>query len=366
MGFRCGIVGLPNVGKSTLFNALTMTQAAEAANYPFTTIEPNIGRVAVPDPRLEAVAECAGAERVVPAQLTFVDIAGLVRGASKGEGLGNKFLGHVREVDAIVHVLRCFEDPDISHVSGGVDPVSDADVVETELVLADWQVLEHRHEALVKQVRGGDKTAAVELDAVALARGALGEGRSVRDLPAKDRHLPGIHGLNLLSAKPQLFVCNVEESAAADGNVYSQRAEAWAAQQKTAALVIAAALEAEITALEEAEERAEFLADAGLAEPGLNRMIKAGYRLLDLISFFTANENEAHAWTIANGATAVDAAGHVHTDMARGFIRAETIAWNDLIARGGEAGAREAGELRLEGREYHVRDGEVLRFRFSV
>ena len=366
MGFRCGIVGLPNVGKSTLFNALTMTQAATAANYPFTTIDPNVGQVAAPDARLEAVADIAGSPRVVHAQLGFVDIAGLVRGASEGEGLGNQFLGHIREVDAVVHLLRCFEDAEVSHVHATVDPVADADIVESELMLSDLQVLERRHQVLAKRFRGGDKEARGEFDAVRRALEALRLGRPLREPPAATGRAPAVRALNLLSAKPQLLVCNVEEAAAARGNAHSRAVEATARRRSLPALTISAALEAEIALLEDPDERAAFLADAGLRASGLERLIAAGYRLLDLITFFTANENEAHAWTIPAGASAVEAADRVHTDMARGFVRAETIGWDELISCGGEAGAREAGKLRLEGRDYVVRDGEVLRFRFIV
>jgi len=366
MGFRCGIVGLPNVGKSTLFNALTTTQAATAANYPFTTIEPNVGQVAAPDTRLGHLADITGLPRIIHAQLGFIDIAGLVRGASKGEGLGNQFLGHIREVDAIVHLLRCFEDPEVSHVHAVVDPVSDADVVETELMLADLQFLERRHEALAKRFRGGDKEARAELEALEGALEELRRGRPLRDLPAEKRQAPALRALNLLSAKAELLVCNVEEAAAALGNAHSHAVEAYALQRGLPVLTVSAALEGDIASLDDPEERAAFLADAGLPASGLERLIATGYRLLDLTTFFTAGETEVRAWTIPAGASAVEAAGQVHTDMARGFIRAETIDWQELIACGGEVGARDTGKLRLEGRDYVVRDGEVLRFRFSV
>jgi ribosome-binding ATPase len=366
MGFKCGIVGLPNVGKSTLFNALTETQAAQAANYPFCTIEPNIGNVAVPDPRLDQLAAIASSQKIIPTQLAFVDIAGLVRGASKGEGLGNQFLGNIREVDAIVHVLRCFEDDDIQHVDNRVDPIADAETVETELLLADLESLEKRVPALAKKGTGGDKEAKVAAAVLGQALELLREGKPARLTLPKDaeeaRHLAQAQ---LLTSKPVLYVCNVEEAAAADGNAHSTRVFAKAAADGAQAVVVSAAIEAEIVTMP-AEDRGEFLEALGLHEAGLARIIRAGYALLDLITFFTVGPKEARAWTVHKGAKAPDAAGEIHSDMQRGFIRAETIAFADYVALGGEAASRDAGKLRQEGKEYGVQDGDVLHFKFNV
>ena len=366
MGFNCGIVGLPNVGKSTLFNALTETAAAEAANYPFCTIEPNTGRVAVPDPRLDALASLAGSATVISTQLEFVDIAGLVRGASKGEGLGNQFLANIREVDAIAHVLRCFDDSEITHVDGSVDPLRDAATVETELMLADIDSLERRMAALVKKTRGGDADAKRDLAMMEKLFAGLSDGVPARRVAGlsddETRRLPQ---MQLLSAKPVLYVCNVAESDAATGNDHSQAVAAYAEKDGAAHVVVSAAIEAEITQLD-ADDKAEFLAELGLDEAGLARLIRAGYGLLDLLTFFTAGPKEARAWTVAAGSSAPEAAGAIHTDFQRGFIRAETISFDDYIACKGESGARDAGKLRIEGADYKVVDGDVFHFRFNV
>ena len=365
MGFKCGIVGLPNVGKSTLFNALTQTAAAQAANYPFCTIEPNVGEVAVPEPRLAKLAEIANSATVIPARMNFVDIAGLVKGASQGEGLGNQFLANIREVDAVLYVLRCFEDGDVTHVAGAVDPLADYETVETELMLADLDSLEKRRVTLEKKAKTGDKEARTQLALVDLALAELREGRPARraDVPADQSREWKM--LQLLTAKPVLFVANVDEDSAATGNAHSERVKARAAEEGAGCVVISAKIEAEL-ALLESEERAEYLAELGLEEPGLNRLIHAGYALLDLQTYFTAGPKEARAWTVRRGWTAPKAAGVIHGDFERGFIRAETIAYDDYAAAGGEAGAREAGKLRQEGKDYVVQDGDVMLFKFNV
>ncbi|MGH7033423.1 MAG: redox-regulated ATPase YchF [Stellaceae bacterium] len=366
MGFNCGIVGLPNVGKSTLFNALTATQAAEAANYPFCTIEPNVGRVAVPDERLEVCARLAKSAKIVATQLEFVDIAGLVRGASKGEGLGNQFLGHIREVDAIAHVLRCFEDGNIAHVEGSIDPIRDAETVETELLIADLESMEKRVVAAQKKARGGDKESKTLLEAAEPVLDLLRDGKPARRLKLAPEHRPVFKSLQLLSAKPVLYVCNVEEASAATGNAQSLRVADYAAERGAASVVISAAIEAEVSALADEAEKREYLGALGLKEAGLVRVIHAGYRLLDLVTFFTVGPKEAHAWTVSKGAKAPQAAGAIHTDFEKGFIRAETIAFADFVACGGEAGAKEAGKMRLEGADYLVQDGDIFHFRFNV
>ncbi|MGZ3265597.1 MAG: redox-regulated ATPase YchF [Croceibacterium sp.] len=366
MGFRCGIVGLPNVGKSTLFNALTETQAAQAANYPFCTIEPNVGQVSVPDERLDKLAAIAGSAKVIPTQLGFVDIAGLVKGASKGEGLGNQFLGNIREVDAIVHVLRCFEDDDIQHVANKVDPLSDAEVVETELMLADLESLEKRVPAAAKKATGGDKEAKLMASVLGQALDLLREGKPARLTEPKDDEEARVFAqAQLLTAKPVLYVCNVAEEDAATGNAMTEKVFAKAAAEGAQAVVVSAAIESEIVAMD-ADERAEYLAELGLTESGLARVIRAGYRLLGLNTFFTVGPKEARAWTFHKGAKAPQAAGEIHTDFERGFIRAETIAYDDYLKFGCEAGAREAGKLRQEGKEYLVQDGDVLHFKFNI
>jgi hypothetical protein len=366
MGFRCGIVGLPNVGKSTLFNALTETAAAQAANYPFCTIEPNVGRVAVPDPRLDKIKAVAKSAQEIETQIEFVDIAGLVRGASKGEGLGNQFLANIREVDAIVHVLRCFEGGDVTHVEGRVDPIADADVVETELMLADLESLERRVPNLVKKAQQGDKDARIEASVLGQTLDLLRASKPARLTQPKDaEEEKALRRAQLLTAKPVLYVCNVDEGDAATGNALSQRVAEKAEAEGAVAVVISAAIEAEIATLPE-EERDAFLSDLGLHETGLNRMIHAAYQLLGLITFYTAGPKEARAWTVHKGAKAPEAAGEIHTDFERGFIRAETIGYDDFIAFGGEAGARDAGKLRSEGKDYVVHDGDVMLFRFNV
>ncbi len=366
MGFNCGIVGLPNVGKSTLFNALTETAAAEAANYPFCTIEPNTGRVAVPDPRLDRLAELAKSANVIPTQLEFVDIAGLVRGASKGEGLGNQFLGNIREVDAIAHVLRCFENDDITHVDGSVDPLRDAETVDTELMLADMDSLERRMTALVKKSRGGDAVAKADLALMEKLLPQLSDGVPARRATGlTETETARLPQLQLLTSKPVLYVCNVDEADAASGNAHTAAVAAHAEAEGAAHVTVSAAIESEIVQLE-AEDKAEFLAELGLEEAGLARLIRAGYGLLDLLTFFTAGPKEARAWTVAAGSSAPQAAGAIHTDFQRGFIRAETISFDDYIACGGESGARDAGKLRIEGADYRVVDGDVFHFRFNV
>jgi GTP-binding protein YchF len=363
MGFNCGIVGLPNVGKSTLFNALTATVAAQAANYPFCTIEPNVGRVAVPDVRLTTLTAIGKSAKTVPTSLEFVDIAGLVRGASKGEGLGNQFLANIREVDAIIHVLRCFENPDIAHVEGPIDPIRDAEVVETELMLADLDSLEKRLIAAQKRARGGDKEANASVALMAPLVDALRAGRPVRSVVTDQ--VEAVRRLQLLTSKPVLYVCNVEESAAAGGNAFSSQVEERARSEGARVVVVSAAIEAEVAQLPE-DDRGEFLAGLGLHDSGLDRVIRAGYGLLGLLTFFTVGPKEAHAWTVVHGTKAPQAAGAIHGDFERGFIACETISYDDYVAFKGEVGAKEAGRMRVEGKEYVVKDGDVLLFRFNV
>lgn len=366
MGFQCGIVGLPNVGKSTLFNALTKTAAAQAANYPFCTIEPNTGEVAVPDPRLYAIRKIAGSKEVIPTRITFVDIAGLVRGASKGEGLGNQFLANIREVDAIAHVLRCFVDDDITHVEGAIDPLADAETVETELMVSDMESLERRITPLKKKASSGDKEAKVVLPIMEGALALLQDGKPARLLQVADAEEARLlEGLNLLTSKPVLYVCNVDEASAGTGNALSEKVAARAREEGAACVVISAAIEAEISQLDNAEQE-EFLETIGLEEPGLDRLIRAGYDLLGLITYFTAGPKETRAWTITEGTKAPGAAGVIHTDFERGFIRAQTIAYDDYVSLGGESAAKEAGKARDEGKEYIVRDGDILLFKFNT
>ena len=365
MALKVAIVGLPNVGKSTLFNALTQTASAQAANYPFCTIEPNVGDVAVPEPRLDRLAEIARSKEIIPARINFVDVAGLVRGASKGEGLGNQFLGNIRDTDAVAFVARCFEGGDVTHVEGRVDPLSDLEIIETELMLADLESLEKRHDNLEKRARAGDKDSAKTLGLVKLALEQLNAGRPARAARVAPEDEKPWRMLQLITSKPALYVCNVDEESAAAGNALSAEVEARASRDGAKSVVISAKIESEIAMLE-AAERADFLETLGLQEPGLNRMIREAYALLGLQTYFTVGPKEARAWTIPVGATAPQSAGVIHTDFEKGFIRAETIAYPDYVALNGEGGAREAGKMRLEGKDYVVRDGDVMHFRFNT
>ncbi|MEZ5922554.1 MAG: redox-regulated ATPase YchF [Parvularculaceae bacterium] len=365
MGLSCGIVGLPNVGKSTLFNALTKTAAAQAANYPFCTIEPNIGDVAVPEPRLERLAAITKSQQIIPARMQFVDIAGLVKGASQGEGLGNQFLANIREVDAVIYVLRAFDDDDVTHVAGRIDPIADFETVETELMLADLECLEKRRGPLEKKAKGGDKEAKAALSLVDRALDALKDGKPARSVDVAAEEAKTWRGLQLLTQKPVLFVANVDEASAATGNGYSNEVEQAAKKEGAAFVAISARIESELAQLDDADQ-ADYLASLGLEEPGLNRLIREAFRLLGLQTYFTAGPKEARAWTIPKGATAPQAAGVIHTDFERGFIRAETIAYDDYVSLGGEVAAKEAGKMRLEGKEYVVKDGDVMTFRFNA
>jgi ribosome-binding ATPase len=367
MGFKCGIVGLPNVGKSTLFNALLSTMQAEAANYPFCTIEPNVGRVGVPDERISTLASIASSAQIIPTQLEFVDIAGLVRGASKGEGLGNQFLSHIREVDAIIYVLRCFEDGNVTHVEGSIDPMRDAEIIETELVLADMESLEKRLPNLQKKAKGGDKESIAQVDMIERTLKVVNVGKPARMTATNNADERKIFkDLQLLTSKPVMYVCNVDEESAESGNAMSAKVQEMAKSKHAPAVVVSAKIEAEISMLETDAEKQEFLSTLGLKETGLTRIIHAGYELLDLITYFTVGPKEARAWTIVKGTAAPAAAGVIHTDFEKGFIRAETISYADYVAAKGETGAKEAGKFRLEGKEYVVKDGDVLHFRFNT
>jgi len=365
MGFKCGIVGLPNVGKSTLFNALTETAAAQAANYPFCTIEPNVGEIGVPDLRLQKLAVLAKSEQIVPTRILFLDIAGLVKGASKGDGLGNQFLANIREVDAIIHVVRCFEDTDITHVEDKIDPIADIETIETELMLADLDSLEKRVDTLEKKAKGNDKEAKETLSLINRALALLREGKPARFVERKPEEEDLFHSLGLLTSMPVLYACNVDEASAATGNDFSRKVEERAKQEGAVAVVISAKIESEIAMLPSGE-RADYLAAVGLKETGLDRLVRAGYALLHLVTYFTAGPKETRAWTITQGTKAPKAAGVIHSDFERGFIRVETIGYNDYVAAGGEAGAREAGKMRLEGKDYVVADGDVMHFRFAT
>jgi GTP-binding protein YchF len=366
MGFKCGIVGLPNVGKSTLFNALTSTQAAEAANYPFCTIEPNVGRVSVPDTRLHELATIASSAKIIPTQIEFVDIAGLVKGASKGEGLGNQFLAHIREVDAIVHVVRCFENEDITHVEGRVDPLRDMEIIDTELVLADLESVEKRIPNLEKKAKGNDKESKEQLALIEKVKPLLDAGKPARVFKPDSTEVKQFRMLQLITAKPVMYVCNVMDHELPDGNQYTQRVKQRAESEGAKVVIICAKIEEEIAALSSDAEKKEFLESLGLKEAGLTQIIRAGYNLLNLTTFFTVGPKEAHAWTVRKSSHAPEAAGAIHTDFEKGFIRAETISYEDYVACKGESGARDAGKLRLEGKEYVVRDGDIFHFRFNV
>ncbi|MBR97146.1 MAG: redox-regulated ATPase YchF [Dehalococcoidia bacterium] len=365
MGFKCGIVGLPNVGKSTLFNALPQTASAQAANYPFCTIEPNVGEVSIPDPRLYELSELVDSKSTIPARMTFVDIAGLVKGASKGEGLGNQFLANIREMDAVAYVLRCFEDDDITHVAGEVNPIADSEIVETELMLADLESLEKRLPVLEKKAKSGDTESKTLVGIIDQTIALLNEGKPARHISLKEDQKSLYNSLQLLTAKPVLFVCNVDEASAVTGNRYSELVNSLADKEGAGIVLISAEIEAEISQLDE-NEKSEFLNELGLESPGLNRLIFEGYQLLDLMTYFTAGPKETRAWTIPNGSTAPRASRAIHTDFEKGFIRAEVISYDDYIELGGEQKAKESGKMRVEGKDYVVKDGDVIYFRFNT
>lgn len=366
MGFRCGIVGLPNAGKSTLFNALTSTAMASAGNYPFCTIEPNVARVPVPDRRLAALAAVVHSARVIATQIEFVDIAGLVRGASKGEGLGNKFLGHIREVDALIHVVRCYESSDVTHVDGSIDPMRDIETIDTELLLADLEAMERRLDAAGRRARSGESEAKTELALIERVLEALGDGTPARAIETKPEEANLFKALHLLTAKPVVFLCNVDEESAAGGNAHSRVVVDHARGDQAEVLVIAVEIEAQLSLMDDDEARRDYLEMLGLDSSGLERVIEVGFRLLGLITFLTAGEKETRAWTLRRGASAVEAAAVIHSDFAKGFIRAEVYPYDAFIALGGEQGVKDAGKMQLEGRDYKLRDGDVLHFRFNV
>ena len=367
MGFKCGIVGLPNVGKSTLFNAITKTQAAQAANYPFCTIEPNTALVAVPDARLDKIAAIGKSAKIVQTQLEFVDIAGLVKGASKGEGLGNQFLANIRETDAIIHVVRCFENGDITHVEGSVDPIRDAEIIEMELMLADLDSITKQADNLAKKAKGNDKEAKAGLDIALKIKAALEAGKPARTVvPDTEDEIRAVRIFQLMTSKPIMYVCNVNEEDAATGNDWTKKVEAMAKAQGSQAVVISAAIEAEIAQLGSEEEKKEFFDTIGLTEPGLNKIIRAGYDILGLQTYFTVGPKEARAWTIRKGAKGPEAAGAIHTDFEKGFIRAEVMSYDDYVTLGSEQAAKEAGKYRSEGKDYVVKDGDIILFRFNV
>ena len=366
MGFKCGIVGLPNVGKSTLFNALTESNKAEAANYPFATIEPNVGRVPVPDTRLDKLSSIGKSEKIIPTYIDFVDIAGLVKGASTGEGLGNKFLAHIREVDAIAHVVRCFEDENITHVSAAINPIDDIETISTELKLADLETLQNKLQSLEKKSKSGDKEIKNQIELITTLQDKLNNDETIKNLHLTNDELFFYNSLNLISSKPMLYICNVDEKSILKGNNFSEKVKERALEEKNNIVIVSAAIESQIAEFENEEDKLELLKDLGLTETTLKKVIKAGYSILNLITYFTCGPKETRAWTITTNTTAPQAAGKIHTDFEKGFIRAETIAYNDFVELGGESSSRDAGKLRQEGKEYIVKDGDVMHFLFNV